>query len=156
MVLITGIMTGMVVFSLGRNELENPDKQLQRLAGLTEHWCQRSILEGRSLGIRITETGYDFWVPDSLGEGDNDSDQSFWQSVADEPAFAPHQWADSLRVSLLLQGQQSPLDTDQPQVICFASSELTPFALNLRLPGESPANLQGELNGRLQITARDN
>jgi len=155
-VLITGIMTGVVIFNLGSDSNADPDKQLRRLAGLVEHWCQRSILEGRSLGIRITASGYDFWVPDSLAENaSNSSEQSLWQTVTTEPAFAQHEWADSLQVEVLLQGQLAPLDSEQPQLLCFASSELTPFVINLRLAGESAARLEGDLNGQLKLFEHD-
>lgn len=153
-VIITGIMTGLVIFSLGRDQRGDPQAQLQRLAGLTEHWCQRAVLEGRPLGIRITGSGYDFWLPDSLGGGSG-SDPDYWQTVADEPAFVGHEWDEALQTVLLLQGQSAPLDAEQPQIICHASSELTPFVLNLSRPGQRPAVLQGSLAGRLQLRSRD-
>lgn len=154
-VLITGIMTGLVVFSLGGDDSGNPDKQLERLAALSEHWCERAVLEGRPLGIRITESGYDFWTPDSLGEAAAIGDENYWQPAADVAAFAQHEWAEALQTELLLQGQLAPLDALQPQIICFESSELTPFVINLRRPGERPALLEGNLAGRLQLSDRD-
>ncbi len=154
-VLITGIMTGLVVFALGRDNNTDPDKQLERLAALSEHWCQRAVLEGRPLGIRITDSGYDFWIPDSLGEAAAIGDENHWQPVTEQAAFAEHQWADTLQPELLLQGQLAPLDALQPQIICFESSELTPFVINLRRPGEQPAVLEGSLAGRLRLTDHD-
>lgn len=154
-VLITGIMTGLVVFGLGRGNSGDPGKQLERLAALSEHWCQRAILEGRPLGIRITGSGYDFWIPDSLGEAAAIGDDNYWQPATEETAFTEHQWADALQAELLLQGQLAPLDALQPQIICFESSELTPFVINLRRPGERPAVLQGSLAGRLRLTDHD-
>ncbi len=158
MLIITGIMTGLVIFSLGSDDNADPDKQLRRLAGLMEHWCQRAVLEGRSMGIRITRSGYDFWIPDSLGENvltSSNSEQDLWQAVSTEPAFTAHKWADSLQPRLLLQGQLTPLDTEQPQVICFASSEITPFVMSLDSAGDAPVSLVGKLSGRLQLVGRD-
>lgn len=155
-VLITGIMTGLVVFRLGADKRGDPNAQLQRLAALTEHWCQRAVIEGTAHAVRVHEQGYDFWVSEFLpDDGESLDNETGWQPLSTEPAFAAFEWSSELRTELLLQGQSAPLDSEQPQIVCFASSELTPFALNLRRIGETGMSLEGNIAGQLKLVDRD-
>ncbi len=140
---IVGILSGLIMVRVGSFGAPPPSQQLDQLATSMASWCEQAVFQNRDLALRITRTGYDFWLPDY--RGDNIS----WRE-ADSGQFAAVQWHGDVAIDLLLQGQPARLDVDQPQLRCHASSQMTPFTLQLG-SGKLRASLLADSNGQLRL-----
>lgn len=142
-VAIAAIVTSLVVLRLGDWRAPgNPATQLERLAALIDHQCEQALFQSRPRGLRVYETGYDFWQ--SAREG--------WVPVPEGDLGQPREWVGGLDVELTIDGRPVPLGdkTQSPQIVCQPMGELTAFSLRLRTGDQSPS-LSGEPGGRLAL-----
>jgi len=143
-ILVTAILVGLVVPRLGRAPATDPAYQLDRLAALLDEWCNRAVIQGRSLGVRFESGGYAFSVPADTGNA--------WIPAPPDGPFRARNWAPALTPRLLIEGRPVPLEGQGPQVICHASGEMTPFVLELAT-GEHASHLRAEFDGDLRVSA---
>lgn len=130
---ILATLTGFVLIRVS-GTAQSPRKQLEQFADRTGHYCNRAVLQGRDLGIRVTEKGYDYWEPDliadSTGNSPLDEPSDGWIMIRNEQVFQPILWQVDTHLILQLEGRRAEVsEVEQPQIICFASSQVTPFVL---------------------------
>ena len=129
----------------GERQLE---REAQRLSALIGYACERAELTGRSIGVSFAQGGYvfaehqrDMWVPFKDGE------------------LRQRKWMAGLVAQLSRDGVAARIAdeiSDQPQLACFASGELTPFRLDLALTDRGGGwRLDGEPDGKLKLERRD-
>lgn len=133
---ILATLTSFVLIRVSSNAARSPESQLNTFAERAAHYCNRAVLQGRDLGIRVTEEGYDYWEPDQTADFNGatgfDIPDTVWQLSADQQVFTPVLWQADVRIALQLEGRQTNTrSSEQPQIICFASSQVTPFALEV-------------------------
>lgn len=140
-VAIMAVFSGIVVLRLGTGGGADPRTGLERLAALTRAHCDQAVFQGTPRGIRLTSRGYDFWQ----------SGRNGWIPTDSGP-FHARDWPEDHTVTVLLDEQALLLSADprQPQLVCTALGELTPFILELRGAGVS-LRLYGIPDGRLMI-----
>lgn len=129
------------VGSGGERELANTAERFQALLG---HACNEGELTGRELGVVVSADGYAFRRLD----GDT------WRDVGNEAELRARHWPAGLHLEFTRTGRPLELATSQqdaPQLVCFSSGELTPFALTLAL-GDAPVHyrIRGEDDGTLK------
>ena len=144
-VVIVGILAAALALSLGgssERELANTAERFQALLG---HACSQAELSGREIGVAIGTDGYAF----SRLDGDA------WRAYGKDDELRARRWPAGLRLEFTRAGRALELATPeqaQPQLVCFSSGELTPFALVLAL-GDAPARyrISGADDGSLMM-----
>ena len=143
-VVITAILVAALTLSVGatgERQLANASERFQALLG---HACNEAELTGRELGAVVSVGGYAFRRLD----GDT------WRDVYSDGELRARQWPAGLHLEFTREGQPLELAApqhDAPQLVCFSSGELTPFALTLAL-GDTPVRyrIEGADDGTLK------
>ncbi|RYD14949.1 MAG: type II secretion system protein GspH [Lysobacteraceae bacterium] len=139
-VAIVGVLALALTLSVANSSERRLEGAAERFAALVAHACEQSELRGREIGIAISPGGYAFLRLDREG----------WRPFTGEDALRRRDWPQGTRPTLAREGR--PLDLvpgegdEVPQLVCFASGELTPFALDLAL-GDSRAHYRIEAQG---------
>ena len=116
----------LAVGNSGERQLVNESDRFQALLA---QLCNQAELGGREYGVVITGDGYAF----------RQLAGTEWREATTGELRARH-WIAGLRLELSREGRPVALATpehDTPQLVCFSSGELTPFALTLAL-GDPP------------------
>jgi general secretion pathway protein H len=143
--LIVAVLAAALVIAVGgtsQRQLANTTERFQALLG---HACGEAELTGREIGAVIAADGYAFRRLD--GDG--------WHAMGRNDELRPRSWPNGVRLQFTRDGRPLELAAPgdaTPQIVCFSSGEMTPFALVLAL-GDSPARyrLQGGDDGTLKI-----
>lgn len=147
---VVGAVLGAITLSLGGHpsrQLETTARRIEALVGLA---CERAVLTGVDIGFRFEAEGWRFGYLRAEG----------WQPLVEDRGdeLRPRAWPSGLgfslrRDDLLIDPAAEPL---QPQLLCLASAELTPFELELWHAGTDRRwRLRGESDGDLALAAED-
>lgn len=119
-----------------------------RAQALITYACERAELAGRDIGLSFDRSGYRF----SRFEHD------VWTPVRGDE-LRPRAWSVNLSTTLLRNGQPVAIATafpDKPQLLCYASGELTAFRMELALPDLARRyRLDGQTDGQVELAAVD-
>lgn len=156
LVVILTIIAGAAVLSVDlAGSQTSLNRDVARLAELMTLHCQQAELIGQATGVVLATDGYGF--VHRRGED--------WGLVEDKP-FLPRPFDSVPSVDLVVGGYQATIESTlesvlleasgprsdlKPQLICFASGELTPFEMTL-VRDELSATLRGDLRGGLETT----
>ena len=130
-VVIVGIVAFVVVLSIGGDADRHLRHEAERFQALVGEACAEAQLRGREIGAVVAADGYSFRV--LVGGA--------WQDYGTDGMLRRRAWLDGVRPDLAREGRPVDLARDAdatPQVVCFSSGEMTPFALQLRL-GDTPS-----------------
>jgi len=153
-VVIIGIITTMAVVSVrvlgGDHEM---DQEARRLQAVLMQARDDAMLEGRDVGLRLDEQGYDFLRYDSRSET--------WLLEAEDPLLRERRLPEGLRASLLIEQRDVKLKSRGagsanqpllPQVVVMASGDLLPFEVLLQRDGtEERRIVTGRVDGSIEI-----
>jgi general secretion pathway protein H len=129
-VVIVGVLALAVTLSIRGGADRQLRQEAERFAALVDQACTQAELSGREIGVVVDAGGYSFQMLAG----------THWQDVPGAGELRPRRWIDGLGADLAREGHRVDLAgvTDRsPQIVCFSSGELTPFALTLAL-GEAP------------------
>lgn len=144
-VVIVGVLVVAVTLAFGTVGVERSlEREGERFRALVAYACNRAELGGRDVGIHVDAGGYAF----------SRSGLAAWQRESDGE-LRPRRWTEGLRVTLSRDGRaldDARADAAVPQLVCFASGELTPFVLELAA-GDAPLRyrVSGEAGGRVTL-----
>lgn len=137
-VVVVAVMAAVVSMALagggGERQLERETDRLQALLGYA---CEHAEIGGKAVGLGLSRGGYVF----SVQNGEE------WK-LFEQGELRERRWPGALRAALSRDGKLLDLSDsgpEKPQVVCFASGELTPFRLEL---GLADASLRWRLDGR--------
>jgi general secretion pathway protein H len=142
LVIAAVLAAALVVAVAGSSErrLANAAEQFGALLGQA---CSEAELTGREIGLSVAADGYAF----------SRLDADAWRAFGRDGALRARAWPAGLRFELSRAGrplQPATAGHDAPQIVCFSSGELTPFALELSL-GDAPAyRVEGTDDGRVE------
>lgn len=152
-ILVVLVIVGVLALAIGIGvNAAGGERQLmregERVQALVVHACERAELGGREIGVRIDADGYAFSVFGLDG----------WMADESVGELRPRSWVQGLRVELRRDGRLLSAGGDAaagPQIVCFPSGELTPFALRLGI-GDVPGTLDidGRADGRVDLARR--
>jgi len=128
-VAIIGVLALALTLSIRGSTERQLTREAERFQTLVGQACTQAELTGREIGVTVDASGFSF----RLLAGTR------WQQIADGE-LRPRTWLDALRVALSREGRAVDLSVSPdapPQVVCYSSGELTPFALTLTL-GDAP------------------
>ena len=129
-VVIVGVIALAVTLSVTGGAQRQVQREAERFQALAGQACEQAELGGREVGIVVDATGYSFQL---LGGNE-------WQDFPGGAELRRRVWSDGMRVALSREGRAvdvSKVPSAVPQIVCFSSGELTPFALTLAL-GDAP------------------
>jgi general secretion pathway protein H len=153
--LVVIVIVGVLVFAVTLSIASGAQRQLQREAerfqALIGQACAQAELSGREIGVVVDPGGYSFRLLSGTA----------WQEFPDDSALRRRPWVDGVQVELSREGRNVDLSgarAASPQLVCFSSGELTPFALVLtladaphyRVSGAEDATLKTERVGAAQ------
>jgi general secretion pathway protein H len=129
-VAIVGVLALAVTLSIGGSAQRQLLREAERFQALIGQACEQAELSGREIGVIVGAGGYSFRM---LGGTE-------WRDFPEDAPLRTRPWIDGLRVDLSSEGRHVDLLATRdaaPQLVCFSSGELTPFALTLEL-GDAP------------------
>jgi general secretion pathway protein H len=143
-VVIVGVLAAALVIAIGSSserQLANASDRFQALIG---HACNTAELTGREIGVAVSATGYVF----------SRLDRDEWRVLDNANELRGRSWPTGMRVELTRTDRALALVSagrETPQLVCFSSGEMTPFALVLAL-GDAPAHyrIEGKDDGTLK------
>lgn len=149
------------------------EQQTRELAALIELARDEAALQGRNFGIRLYETGYEFY--------DLDTETGAWLTLEGDDMLRPVEFERRLSVQLEMEGTVIPLppsaaadraqqaaDEEEqldafgnplpgvgltPHIFILASGEVSPFALTMRdIPTDEAVALEADYLGQMSLT----
>ena len=143
---VVGAMLGALTLALGGRPERLLENAARRTTALLDLACERAVLTGLDIGWRFESEGLRFGFMRVEG----------WQEIGDDAGdeLRPRAWDAGLQFSLRRDDLAVDPDADplQPQLLCLASGELTPFVLELSHAGTGQRwLLEGEADGNLRL-----
>jgi general secretion pathway protein H len=147
-VVILAVLAGALTLAVGGIGARRLAREAEQTRALIAYACEQAELTGRTIGLALRHAGYRFsrferadWLP----------------IVGDE--LRPRTWLPGIVAELSRDGRAVEIAEafpDKPQIVCFASGELTPFRLDLRL-ADAPQRyrLDGSADGTVALVAGD-
>jgi general secretion pathway protein H len=153
-IVIIGIITSMAAISVnvlgGDHEMQ---KESERLQAILTQVREDAMLQGRDVGLRVDQFGYDFLAYDSRRDA--------WDAIDDDPLLRERVLPEGLRVALRLEDRDVVLkpragaterDPILPQVVVQASGDLVPFDVVLTREGtDEVRRISGTVEGTIEL-----
>lgn len=143
--LIVAFMLGVIIsfatLAVGDNRQQLLKSEARQLQALLQAVREQAIFNQQHWAIGFNDNGYVFYQLSQLSQLPTD-----WQLVTNKP-FNAREFDDSIQVALLLEGRAVSMQNQQPQILIYASGEVTPYQLELW--HISDINLKISLNGDL-------
>lgn len=151
---IIAILTAAVTIAIGALGGDNEvDDEARRLTDVVALALEQAELEGRDYGLRLEPEGYEVMGFDG---------RRGWVAVPGDPWFRRHGLPPGLSVALETEGRRVLLrkperaETRLPQVVAYASGEVTPYRITLnRSASGATAILVGAVDGTIELTRDD-
>lgn len=143
---LVGVVMAAVTLSLGSRPERLLENSARRLDALVRLACERAVLTGVDIGWRFEPEGWRFGFLRAQG----------WQVIGDDQGdeLRPRSWESGVEFALRRDGLSidPAADPAQPQLVCLASGELTPFELELAHAGTGRRwRLRGAADGALDL-----
>jgi general secretion pathway protein H len=129
-VVIIGVLTSLIALSIAPNK-PSPQKESRRFYHVLEAARQQAVLFNQDLGVEITGNSYQVlhWRA-----------QQWWS--LDTPIFSEYSLPENLYQTLWINGlvnenKSDDSDIPQPQILLFATGEVTPFGWTVKDPAEN-------------------
>jgi general secretion pathway protein H len=148
-VVIVAVLALAVTLSVAGSADRQLLRETDRFEGLVHLACEKAEQTGREIGVDVGTGGFSF----------RQLDGAEWQDADTEGELRPRPWIDGLRVVLTREGRGIDLAARDapPQIVCFSSGEMTPFALTFALGDATPYRITGSDDGttkRARVEAR--
>jgi general secretion pathway protein H len=148
---IIAVLTTIGMLSMGTLGADREiDAEIERYADVVEAALEQAQLEGRDYGLRFAPGSYEIYV--YAGE------RQRWETVADDRLYELHRLPDGLLYRLEVEGKvlqvgrEPPTAPKIPQVILFASGDVSPYRLQLQREGvDRVFTIEGRPDGTLEI-----
>jgi general secretion pathway protein H len=150
-VVIIGLMAAVMTVAVGAlgGDSEIGD-EITRLGDVVAVSLEQAELEGRDYGLRLDPEGYEVMVFDG---------RRGWIEAGGDRWFERHDLPAGLSVSLEAEGRRVLLrrtdtpETRLPQVVTFASGDVTPYRITLSRPASgASASIDGAVDGTMEIS----
>jgi len=143
-VVIVGVLALALTLSIGGSEERRLTREAERFQLLVGQACSQAELSGREIGVVVGDNGFSFRLLTGME----------WQDAYAEGELRPRQWIEGLRAELSREGRivdLSRASDGAPQLVCFSSGELTPFALTLALGDAARYRVTGADDATLKV-----
>jgi general secretion pathway protein H len=127
---IIGVLTSLIALSISPNR-PSPQRESRRFYQVLEAAREQAVLFNQDLGLELTENSYQVlqWRA-----------QQWWPLQT--PIFSEYRLPENLHQTLWINGLEDEYEADdsdkpQPQILLFATGEVTPFGWTLKDPAEN-------------------
>lgn len=136
---IVGIMLTMFTVSMGGFSEDEEREHARRFEALLDLAADEASIQGRELGLRFYQHGYEFAVREAISDADGNLVWA-WRPEQDDNFLRPRELGEDITLDLELDGKEVTLpyeasdrDVYQPQVyILSAGGFEPPFVLRIR------------------------
>jgi len=143
-VVIVGVIAAALVIAIGSSSERQLSNAADQFQALLVHACNQAELTGREIGVAVSTTGYAF----------SRLDRDEWKAFGNDGELRARSWPTGMRIELTNADRAIALASpghDTPQLVCFSSGEMTPFALVLGLgDATTKYRLRGTDDGTLK------
>lgn len=154
---ISAILLSVVLLSVSGAGPERAMRHaLAKVGALIGLACEQAQLDAESIGLQFSEERYFFLLAKPSAGA------YIWEPMAENGILGARKLDSAFAWQLMRDGLELELDGNadkfQPQIVCLASGELTPFTLLASHPGvEKTQALTGQINGEIvqESRARD-
>lgn len=155
-VVIIAVLTTIGMLSMGTLGADRGmDAELERYADALEAGLEQAQLEGRDYGVRFLPGSYEFYV--------YAAERQRWEVVPEDRLYALHELPDGLELRLEIEGKPLQLGRDPPQapvtpqVVLFASGDVTPYRLQVHREGvDRVVTIEGRPDGTIEVQRPEN
>jgi general secretion pathway protein H len=162
-VVIIGILVSIFTLSMGSFSDDATSEHARRLEALINLATEEASMQGREIGLRFYQHGYEF----SARVPDLDEDGLLkwrWIPLEDDKLLKARDLGEDFTVDLLIEGKEVDLDYDpkedeeyEPQIYLFSSGDLAPpFSARIRPSFSNHAVLlSAEIDGKTEVKPDD-
>jgi general secretion pathway protein H len=162
-VVIMGILVSIFTLSMGSFSDDATNEHARRLEALINLATEEASMQGREIGLRFYQHGYEFSarVPDLSEDG-----LLIWRWIPleDDKLLKARDLGEDFAVELLIEGKEVDLDYEpkedeeyEPQIYLFSSGDLTP-SFNARIRpsfSDHAMLLTAEVDGTIEVKPDD-
>jgi general secretion pathway protein H len=162
-VVIMGILVSIFTLSMGSFSDDATNEHARRLEALINLATEEASMQGREIGLRFYQHGYEFSarVPDLSEDG-----LLIWRWIPleDDKLLKARDLGEDFAVELLIEGKEVDLDYEpkedeeyEPQIYLFSSGDLTP-SFNARIRpsfSDHAILLTAEVDGKIEVKPDD-
>lgn len=128
---LIGIVVSFATLAIGDDRERLVQDEVRRIAALLETAGEEAVLQGRELGLQISQRGYRFMFLAPQEDG-----PAQWLVLERDRLLRPRDFHPETAPQLLLEGLPQPLtesfpERGAPQLFLLSSGERTPFVLRL-------------------------
>ncbi|MGN6519869.1 MAG: type II secretion system minor pseudopilin GspH [Dokdonella sp.] len=145
-VVIVAVLATALVLAVGGGSERKLANEAERFQALLGHACEQAELGGREIGVVLGGDGYLFLRLDGAQ----------WRAFARDDELRARAWPAGLGFELRRDGRRVDAAGGEhavPQIVCFSSGELTPFALTLSLGDAARRRIDGGEDGSVRVQA---
>ncbi len=157
-VTIVGVFVGAAVLSTGiSGDDRDIEREAFRLTSLLDLVREEALMQNRDYGLLFAESGYGFYLYDSL--------QLAWIEPGADELLSTHDLDDELGLALRIEDRDVNIarnidteetDAPQPQVMILSTGEMTPFEATLYRDFDGLSRIvRAQFDGSLEIVDDD-
>lgn len=157
-VTIVGVFVGAAVLSTGiSGDDRDIEREAFRLTSLLDLVREEALMQNRDYGLLFAESGYGFYLYDSL--------QLAWREPGADELLSTHDLDDELGLALRIEDRDVNIarnidteetDAPQPQVMILSTGEMTPFEATLYRDFDGLSRIvRAQFDGSLEIVDDD-
>ncbi len=137
-IVIIAILVTLATLGMGTHRSTAIEDEANRLSALVAMAGDEATLQGRELGLQVTQEGYRFMYLEPQPDGQ----PSRWLVLERDSMLRPRQLPKGMSPQLFLEELPQKLpekapDEAPPQVFLLSSGERTPFRLAFAIPGDA-------------------
>lgn len=157
-VTIIGVFVGAAVLSTGiSGDDRDIEREAFRLTSLLDLVREEALMQNRDYGLLLAESGYGFYLYDSL--------QLAWLEPGADELLSTHDLDDELGLALRIEDRDvniapnidtDEIDAPQPQIMILSTGEMTPFEATLYRDFDGLSRMvRARFDGSLEIVDDD-
>lgn len=167
-IVVIGVLISIFTLSIGSFDDDETSEHVRRLQALIDLAMEEATMQGRELGLRFYQHGYEFSVRVEV-EDEDGVRYWIWQPIDQDRLLKPRDLGETHAIDLFIEDKEVDLDYDReenddndqdeylPQIFIFSSGDLLPrFAARVRPSyAASAILLSAETDGTTEVTVDD-
>lgn len=143
-IFIIGIIVSFASLSVKQSTSRTVQDEAERIYNLLRMASEEAVLQGRELAMQFAPHGYEFMFLNG----------NEWQTLEKDKLLHPREMAEVIELDLTLEGVEANLKNKEhpPRILVLSSGEMTPFELQLKIEDTEAFQVQGDLNGKLNLS----